>query len=262
MLPEIALVEAALSVIGIRTLITRKVERITKGKLAEIAHVPKDVERMARQLVTGKLEATFRSDLNYRATLKDLAAGWDEQQVSDMIEAFPPAYQAVGTAIVVHAKQIMDALMQFYPTSVYQTVAGATNLVPSDVKIWKFVNILEVLDDPLTVFSLMHTGALLKNQAAAVRAVYPSLSAAIDAALAEATIRAKGEKKSFELPPRAERGVKAWNGNGPIDPKLLRAAQATAATAKARQIQQKKDTADRLAKQMQTPTQRPDPGAP
>jgi hypothetical protein len=100
--------------------------------------------------------------------------------------------------------------MQRYPISQYQTIAGSTNLQPTDMKKFKFKSVLEMVNEPLRVFELMSTGALLKSQAHAVRTVYPTLSACIDAALMNETVSAKAAKASFELPPRAEYGVKNW----------------------------------------------------
>lgn len=221
-------VEACLAVIGIRTIISAKVDKVGRVTLDRIDGIPKEVKQLARALVNDKLTETWYSDLNYRATLADLAKGIDLQQVQDMADQFPPQYRDVGHALSLAASQIIQQLSTMIPTSVYQTVAGSTNLLPDDVKLWKFVSILEVLDNPLMVFALMNTGALLRSQAAAVRLIFPTLSGAIDAALFDATVKAKAAKKSFELSPRAEVGVKAWMGQGPVSKPMLKSSQAAA----------------------------------
>ncbi len=72
----------------------------------------------------------------------------------------------------------------------------------------------------------MADGSLLQTQVKAVREVYPTLSTAIDAAILEATIKQKAKSKAFELSPRAEIGVRAWFGKGPIPTESLKKAQA------------------------------------
>jgi hypothetical protein len=226
--PAITPVEACMAVIGLRTIISRKTERITRATLDRIDGIPKEVNRLARQLVRDELTDTWYSDLNYKATLSDLARGIDVQQVQDMADQFPDEYRAVGHALSLAASQVIADLQKLVPTSVYQTVTGQTSLLPDDMRLWKFVSVLEVLDNPLMVFALMNTGALLRSQAHAVRVVYPTLSAAIDAALFDATVKAKAARKGFELAPRAEVGVKAWMGQPPVSPGMLKSSQEAA----------------------------------
>ncbi len=224
----IAPAEACLAVIGLRTIISHKVERITRPTLDRIDGIGKEITRLARDTVNDRLEETWYSDLNYKATLADLARGVDLDQVQAMADEFPTEFRAVGHALTIFASQVIQELQGMIPTSVYMTVSGSTSLLPDDVKLWKFVSILEVLDNPMMVFPLMSTGALLRSQSHAVRVVYPTLSAAIDAALFDATIKAKTAKKSFELPVRTETGVKAWMGQGPVSKGMLQTSQAAA----------------------------------
>jgi hypothetical protein len=241
-LPEINPVEKCLAVIGVRPIISRKVEHITKATLAEIEGLLRQIERLARKLVRNDLTETFHSDLNYRQTLKDLARGVDVHQVEEMVKGFPPQYRATGTALALAASGIIQGLLKLLPKSEYQTLSGVQTLIPPSTKIFRFVSILEVLDALLQVFALMNTGALLRSQAAAMRAVYPTLSAAIDAAIFEAITAARATKKSFQLAPRAEIGVKAWQGQGPVSKSSLQLAQANVQRQKDRQAAQKQPT--------------------
>lgn len=260
--PAIAPVEAMLIAVGLRSIISHQTERITKAKLDRMRTLPSEVRRLSRSVVSGELDQPFYSDLDYRGILKDLAKGVQMQQVQDMIEEFPARYKAVGSALMILARQVVPQLADNIPTSSYQTIAGSKSLLPSDTRIWKFVSILELLDNPLLVFPLMSTGALLKSQAQAVRTLYPSLSAAIDAALFEATVKAKTKKKSFELPPRAERGVKAWMNKGPVPTSSLKLAQASVqkqgAINQQRAEAKRKAREDRSAVAAETPSQASD----
>jgi hypothetical protein len=143
-----------------------------------------------------------------------------------MLSSFPPEYQAVASALIIKSQDVIKQLSEGLPLASYQTVAGSKTLAPTDTHVLRFACALEVVRNPLIVFQLMAGGALLKIQANAVRTIYPTLSAAIDAAILNATIAAKAEKKSFELTPRAERGVKAWAGKGSISTAALQQSQA------------------------------------
>lgn len=263
-------VEATMAVIGLRTIISKKVERITKPTLDRVDKIGREIERLARDLVNDKLTGAFYSDLNYRAMLSDLADGVELDQVQEMTDNFPDEYRELGLALGAQAPQVVEALMKMAPRSFYETVTGARSLIPSDVAVWKFVSILEVLDDPLLVFPLMNTGALLRSQANAVRTLYPTLAGAIDEALFDATIKAKGRKRSFELAPRAEVGVQCWAGTSPTAPPAalaqrktrIQSAQAVAAKAKASQAQREADAqAKKDASGLETQAQR-DPARP
>ena len=271
----IAEVESCLAVIGLRTGISDKVERITKPTLERIAGFEKEIGRLARDLVNNKLTETFYSDLNYRAMLRQLAHGVNLKQVQEMADQFPDEYRDAAHAMTIAASQVIKTLSGMIPTSVYTTVAGPTTLLPDDMKIWKFVSILEVLDNPLMVFPLMNTGALLRSQATAVRQLYPTMSEAIDAAILDATIKAKAAKKSFELAPRAEVGVKNWIRTNPSPvaapvvaklaetaKKRLQSSQAAAQRGKDKQAQRDPPKGSRAVAMAETTSQRSDLNAP
>ncbi len=265
-------VEAAMAVIGLRALVSKKVERVTVPVLERVDKLGKEITRLSRDLVNDKLTETFYSDLNYRAMLNDLADGFEIDQVQEMADQFPAEYRDLGLALTGHASQVITALTEMVPRSFYETVTGSKSLLPSDVAVWKFVSILEVLDDPLLIFPLMNTGALLKSQAHAVRELYPTFSAAVDAALFDAAVKAKAAKKSFELSPRAEVGVHAWASTAPaLTPedavakekhaadrsKRLQSSQAVAQKAKADAAQRQADAqASKQAAMAETPAQR------
>jgi hypothetical protein len=216
--------------VGIDAIISRKVEKITKAKLKEMANISKEIENLTRKLVNGELEPSISlSDFNWRTAIKELVAGWNVDQVVDMTKSFPREYQVTASALIIKSQDVIKQLSEGLPLAQYQTLSGLTNLIPADTHIFKFTSILEVVRNPLIIFSLMAAGALLRSQAHAVRTIYPTLSAAIDAAILQATITAKANKKSFELPPKAEYGIKAWYGQGPVSTKSLVQSQAAIA---------------------------------
>ena len=225
-LPAIDPVEALMVTVGLKAIISREVEKFRKSDLKEAAELPKTINGLARKLVDGDLRSGGTAAFNYRGMLKDLAEGWAPEQVEQMMAQFPPEIGQHTTGLVVRSKAIINALQQDYPQTNYVTATGSINLVPADKKIFKFVQVLEVLCDPLSIFGLAAEGALLRTQTAIVRKVYPTLAAAIDAALLDAVVKAKADKKSFELTPRAEIGVRAWFSKGPVETSMLKKSQA------------------------------------
>ena len=210
-LPAIAPVEVMLAVIGMKPIISREVETISPETLGRMDKLLEEIATLAGNLVHGrKVTAPDYAPFDSQEAINDLAAGWDVQQVVDMIHKFPTRYQAIGTALVVKSQDVIKQLMQGYPIAQYQTLSGSVNLKPTDLKKFKFQSVLELVNEPLRVFEFMATGALTKAQAHAVRTVYPTLSAAIDAGIMNETISAKAANPDFELPPRSEYGVKNW----------------------------------------------------
>jgi hypothetical protein len=246
-LPPIAPEEAALAVIGVRAVISRTVERITKAQLHEMDDLPKEIGKLAKSLCRDGMVETPTERVNYRPMLKQLSEGIKPQQLEEMVAAFPPGFHDLAGAFLSFSLQLVQQLQQMLPKSVFQTLAGYTNLVPSDVAVWRFANILGVLDNPLSVFSLMGTGALLKSQVGALRLVYPTLTKCIDEAIDEAKLDEQGVKQSWRFAPRAEIGVRVWTGTPRIDPKTLTALQANTQAAKDQQAAQKQQIADRTS---------------
>lgn len=258
-LPPIAPEETALAVLGIRPIISRSLERVKRSQFDEMGNLPKEISRLAKSVARDGMAEVPLDRANYRTMLRELSEGIKPNELQAIVEAFPADHHALAGAFLAFAVQLIQQLQKMLPRSVMQTYAGYRDLVPSDVAIWRFANILAVLDKPLTVFSLMGTGALLKSQVGAVRLVYPTLSACIDQAMQEAVLDERSAKKTYELAPRAEMGARVWSGTPRIDPKTLSALQANTQAAKDQQAAQKQQIADRASqstKDDMTTTQR------
>jgi hypothetical protein len=201
--------ERVLAVVGVRAVISRKVETVTETQLRRIAPDRFDgaIREKARALVRGQLEATFPEPPSYRALLEDLTKALRLDQVEAMAAALPD-----GGAFVSSAARAFTFLQGALPKSVAPALAGAVSLDVSGPEYHRFCSVLAVLDDPLSVFGLMGGGALLRLQAQAVRQLYPTLSAAIDQAITEATVDERAKDPTFQLGHLAEMGVRDWKG--------------------------------------------------
>ncbi len=218
--------EAVLATIGVSPLISKKVETFKKSQLDESQALPKKIERMTRQLAKDDFIDLPLFEASYSQTLRDLYDEWKPEQVEAMAKAMEKWIPDLTVEFMAKAKNVIDFLRSIFPRASYTTFIGSTNVVPTDVAIYQFESVLDVLNNPLRVFPLMANGSITKRQIAAVRLVYPTVSAAIDEALITVVADYKAEKKTFELPPAAEIGVTKWFGKPAIDPKLAAQLQA------------------------------------
>ena len=225
--PKIDTIEAVLAVTGVTPLITKDVERFTKAQLDEASTLPAQIAKLARQLAHDEVEPAPLFETSYEKTLRDLYDEWQPKQLEQMAGAFSKWLPGVEVGYMSKAKEVLDFLRSIFPRSTYETFLGSANLVPNDMAIYAFESVLEVLDAPLKVFSLIAQGAISKRQVAAVRLVYPTLSAAIDEAIIDGLASAKSERASWELAPAAELGAKKWFGKPAMPPAQQNALQAS-----------------------------------
>jgi len=239
-LPTVDPVELMMAAIGIKAIVSREVERISEKHLRDMDKMPQRLQEAVKACVNASVVPYEPEPYDYRKTLLDLARGWDIHQVQEMIEQFPSDFAAAGSAVIVRSQEIIKAMLRDYPVTNYQTVAGSDQLTPSNTKMFRFVQVLEVIDHPECVPYLIHCGGLLQSQVKAMRSVYPTLSEFIDACLFQEITAARAKNPDFQLPFHTEFGVKAWWGRPPISDQSLAKAQmvAKAATAKKNQQQQ------------------------
>ncbi len=205
--------ELALATIGVSALIKGDVPKQGIGRLKEMARLPAQIDTLASKVADGTLEysSTARAH-DYKQLLSKLAKPLPSDAIVSLVAKFPHEASDIAGSFVIAAQQALTKIRDLFPVSVYKSFVGPVNLVPNDLAVWQFMSQLDVLNDPLRVFSLMATGALLKRQVDAVRAVYPTLSDAIDSALYRAIVADKAKKASYQLPPRSEIGVAVWLG--------------------------------------------------
>lgn len=214
--------EVALSVIGVQAVISREVEKITAPQRREMLNLDAQVAKLARAVCRDSLEIPAQFPPSYRKLLEELTRPFNAGQVEAMIAPLPPETKR---PFMMAAQRAFEYLQGRLPKSVYTTFAGDKQQPVSDPQFFQFCSLFQVLDDPLTVFGLIGGAAMLRSQVAAVRSVYPTLSAAIDEAMQDACATELAAKKSYQLPGPAEIGMATWEGR-PIETKPFQAAYA------------------------------------
>jgi len=207
---EIDTGEVIVAVIGLRPIISKKVEKVTKSDLDKIADFPMKIKRLAKQLVAGSLkEKDEMPPEKYDTFLERLTSPFDEAQIEKTIGSFPGDAEDKLSAMTI-AHRAFDLVASVLPKSVYQSMFSSANLAVSDPQWWTFQESFELLNDPLLVFNDIATGELLNSQATAMREIYPTISRAIDDAIKAANAEEIAKTKSFELPVNVEFGCATW----------------------------------------------------
>jgi hypothetical protein len=215
-LPQINPGELALATIGVSKILKGDMPHVGLGRLDEMASIPGKIERLASKVCLGTLTYTpYEHEHKYPTLLERLSKPLKPEELTGMLDEFPPEASDIAAGFSIAVQEALRDLKAVFPVSVYRTFAGPKNLEPNAARVGEFLNLLDVVNDPLRIFALIATGALLKSQAQIVRLVYPTFSAGVDAALYAASAKyraASSESNPFQLPPRAEYGVKTWMG--------------------------------------------------
>lgn len=210
--------ELALATIGVSAIIDGNVPKMGIERQREAYAIPGKLQKLAADVVDGEIKRPpMPRPHSYRKLLDHFAKGLQPDQIQSLVVAFPHDASQMSSSFLLCAQAALEHLKKLFPMSVYSTFTGPQNLTPDDVSVWRFFSQLEVLDDPLRVFPLIATGAILKSQVLALREIYPTLSGeeGIDKAIYGAVAKrsaAAPQSKQFHLPPRAELGVAIWLG--------------------------------------------------
>ena len=211
--------EAALVVIGLSNIITQDVPKIGVGKLEEIGNVGKRIKSLATELVRGELKGKkVPREHSYRALLDRLKRGMSPQEIHELVAKFPPEASDVSGPFLVTVQQVMTHLDAIFPTSEYVTFTGPKTMTPPQDAVAAFFLQLMVLNDPMLVFNLMATGALLRSQVATVTQFFPTIAPNITADLYGAIAKESAlHGQSWKLPPRVAVGVANWLGRRTVE---------------------------------------------
>lgn len=205
--------ELALATMGISPIIDGEPPKMGLGRIREAMGIPLKAQRAAARLCKNELpyEPMPRAH-DYPKLLKRFSKGLQAHEMPDLVGLFPHEASDMAGAFQLVAQDAFEQVKQLFPTSTVTSFVGPTNMTPPSELVWKFFAQLEVLNDPCRIFMLAANGALLKSQAIAVHTIYPSLSELFDSTIFDAVGKAKVERLSYQLPPRAEHGVATWLG--------------------------------------------------
>lgn len=213
--------EALVAVVGMRRVIDRSLKYITIEQRERAARLETRIDLLAAQLINGTLsEYDAPEPFDYEDMLKYLSEPPTVDELEQFIRSLPGEDHDDKAAFLAVAGGTWKYLQACLPIVVKRGLYGAQNLPPSGVALCTFEFLLQVLDDPLCAFELMATGALLRNQGAALLACFPSIHGAIVSAIAT---RMSGDE--YDGP--VSLALSALGGLPYQDPKVTQAMAAT-----------------------------------
>lgn len=237
------------AVLGVKPVLSKRVEKITDGQKAEVASLEETIAKKAKALVNDSLVPPGFAFVDYEKVLDQTMEEIDIPQIEAMIRALPGEDQLAYMTI---AKKQYMALQSSIPRSTYQTFAGSENLTPDFSALVEFNDLFNGLEDPISfLFGAVADGSLDRGVANAVKTVFPTLTLAILAAIQDAVADKISKSKSYTLPWKAEIGMQAFLG-APIEPGIP--APQGKPEAPAQRKKPSKDVQDALL----TPTQKVD----
>ncbi len=220
----IAPAEALLAVIGVRPIISHRIEQITPAQWENVGRIDEHADDIAKQMVAGKLDELTVNDfdrIDYSSTLRDLTTPYVPAQVEAMLSHIPLGLEDLHAGFIALAKTTFDYLYSQFPIALKKSVAGDNNLMPPRRLISKFESLLWALDNALGVFNLMQNATLTTQQNEGLHKIFPTLCTHIaDHSIPDATEDARIATPRFQLTRRTEQGVRRFLGRLPINPDL------------------------------------------
>lgn len=210
--------ELALAQMGVSSIIDGEAPKMGIMRIENALALPKRIPELARQAVRGKLKYyPEKRKHKYTDLLERMAANLPQEEIQQLVELFPSEAHAMASEFSIIIQHTLESLKQLIPVSTITSFTGPRSILPSDDRLWKFFNQLELLNDPLKVFNMISVGALLKSQSEAVQEIYPTVSDEITKSLYEAVAEAVTEKEGFRLAPRVEYGLGNWLGRRTVE---------------------------------------------
>lgn len=213
-------IEALMSVVGVSPFVYRDVPMVTVSQLEEAGRIPATIEKLSRGLCKGELTGVGITALDYDKTVKMLYEDYQPEDFAVVSRAMAKNAAEFHMPLLTKVADVIQFLRSIFPRSSTATLEGQEQREPNAYDVYAFTAILDALNDPLTVFRGMSNASILNSQVAAVKQVYPTLSAAITDAVTEMPAELRAAKSSFHLDWNTEIGINKWLGNPPIDPDL------------------------------------------
>src|SRR5678809_787284 len=216
-----------LAVTGVGFLTGERTDAIDEAEIVKARELEQTIETKVKSAVSGSLGTRAPAPINYERTLKRLSKLQDVNDHAERVGKFPPGYHKLATVYNVLLHQLQSEVSKMLPRQTWESVAGTEVGPPTDLAFWKFQSILQIIDEPMTVFRLIGNGMLLKKQSLALKTIYPSLAGAITTALVECVVDKKARNKNWRPSWKLNKGLAAWFETSAIPADMLRRLQAS-----------------------------------
>jgi hypothetical protein len=214
--------EISLASVGIVAVIADEIPKIGVGRKEDMARIETDIPKLAKKLVDGGLSHTPMARPHTYGKLLEVLGGLPRSvNVHAWIERFDREDQAdLGAPFAIAAQSALNDLAAVFPRQSYVTLTGPKVLPPPTTQLTDFYFVLDAVNDPLRVLSYMSVGGLIPRVRDAVKLVFPGISAAIDDAITDALVEARGKKSGditklsagTRVSPVVTFGIQTWRG--------------------------------------------------
>jgi hypothetical protein len=216
--------EAIAAVVGIRPLLTKKFERISADQWERIGKLDKTIYKLARDLAREQLDRTTFTPIDYDQYLTALSTDIDPAQIESIVAQFPIAFHDATTAYLGQVAKTLRFLRGKFPISTFKTLFGTQNLPPSETDIFAFEDLLEVVDNPMSVFEMVDSGRLTSDIALALMQISPSI---YDKVVGDIVVRCSTEKAATDnFEPHFEQALSVLLAVPGVNPTLRQQLQA------------------------------------
>jgi hypothetical protein len=213
------------AVLGVEPVLDQEMPRIYAEDRKRVDNFEVEIMELADKVCGGSSKLNWPNVPGNEKIGQKLAQSFKEDDIVKLIARLPQDAKLPYKDVAMH--QFMF-LAKAFPRSTRSTLTGPIPVDPSSIEMFRFDGLYRIVDNPLYVLSLMGADALLQNQVQACRNLFPSISMAIDAALRQSWEDHKVKNKSYEVPYKADSGIRQWLGM----PILIAPYQATYLTAK------------------------------
>ena len=126
----------------------------------------------------------------------------------------------LGTPFAIEAQSALNDIAAVFPRQSVHHDHRTEGASSPTQQLADFYFVLDVVNDPMRVFSLMSVGGLLPRQRDAVKLVFPGISAAISDAIEEALVEATAKRSTdpqklgngVRVSPVVTFGIQTWRG--------------------------------------------------
>jgi hypothetical protein len=248
--------EALVAVTGLGLLTGERQASISLDEIERAAKLEATIETRTKQAVNGETDLRGPAPVNFKRALKRLSAVQKPEDHVERMTKFPPGYHQLAMSYNILLHQLQPEILKMLPRQTFQNITGTDVAAPADLAMQRFYQMLQVIDEPLTVFRHINNGSLLKKQALAVKTICPTFAQAVTDSLFQCVVEKKAVHPSWMPNWILNKGLCAWFESSSIPPDMLRRLQLASVNVANRKAAQEQPETQGGSNSSESPAQR------
>lgn len=196
--------EATIGVLGIVSVLDGKADT-SKAARREVNDFPRQIDEMARQLVTGENIRSRYKPFDQKKIARLFTA--DPADAMHTLNGVPWIDHAAAMGQTLRLKNMINAVR---PTSQSRQLFTVKDLPVASFTWYQFEDILGLLDDPLSMFGAIKSGRISRKLVGLFEPAYMSVYEAMAGAIATRAVDEYTRNPFFELPPGVEASLSTF----------------------------------------------------